>query len=195
MIKIWGATRQRICGQTLYGGVPDKRYSYFFGRSGSSWGWATWKRVADTWESDYQYLNDDYYLDLAAHRYGRVKTFKKSIEGSKQKKDSGIAYWEEITGYRTLLNTGLVIYPTVNMVENVGTSKNATHAVENLKELPKKIQKMFITRAEDVEFPLKHPPYVIEDYRYFDKIYKVAHPMFFSKIARKLERLLRKICR
>ncbi len=185
----------RICGQTLYGGIDDKRYSYFFSRTGCSWGWASWKRVADTWESDYAFLNDDYYLDLAAHRYGKVNIFKKSIKSSKEKRDSGIAYWEEITGYRTLLNTGLVIYPTFNMIENVGTSVNATHAPKDIKQLPKSIQKMFTTRAEEIEFPLQHPPYVIEDPLYFDKQMKQLNPSFFRKLGRKIERIFRKIFR
>ncbi len=183
----------RICGQTLYGGIDDKRYSYFFNKTGTSWGWATWKRVADTWESDYKYLDDDYYLDLVAHRDGQVNKFKKIIKNSKKRKSSGIPYWEDITGYRVLLNTGLVIYPTINMIENVGASKDATHAPDNFKELPKEIQKMFTTRAENIEFPLKHPPYIIEDYHYFEKMMKCLRPSFGKRIKRKFEHLFRKV--
>jgi len=151
----------RICGQTLYGGIEDKRYSYFFSRSGSSWGWASWRRVAESWDSDYSFLEDEYFLDLAKKRYGH-KSISKSVANVKNRKKEGIPYWENIVGYRTLFNSGLVIYPTVNMIENVGTSKNATHAPQNIAELPKDIQQMFVTRAQEIEFPLKHPPYVIE---------------------------------
>lgn len=181
----------RICGQTLYGGVPDKRYSYFFGRNGSSWGWATWKRVADTWETDYQFLNDDYYLDLAEKRFGN-RRFKTSVEIAKKRRDEGIPYWEHIVGFRTTLNSGLVIYPTENMIENVGTSENATHAPDNIAELPKEIQEMFTTRAKDVEFPLKHPPYVIEDYHYFENVMSHIQPSFARRIRRKIEHAYRK---
>ena len=103
----------------------------------------------------------------------------------------GIPYWEPIVGYRTLLNSGLVIYPTVNMIENVGTSANATHAPKNIRQLPKSIQKMFTTRAENIQMPLKHPPYVIEDTSYFNKQMKQLYPSFFAKLARKIERLFR----
>ena len=88
---------------------------------------------------------------------------------------------------------GLVIYPTVNMIENVGTSENATHAPQNIAELPKDIQQMFVTRAQEIEFPLKHPPYVIEDYHYFEKQMKNLRPTFFRKCRRKIEHALRKI--
>ena len=182
----------RICGQTLYGGVPDKRYSYFFGRSGSSWGWATWKRVADTWESDYQFLNDPYYLDLAKHRFGH-KRFSYSVDAARTHAAEGVAYWEHIVGFRTTLQSGLVIYPTENMIENVGTSSNATHAPDNIAELPRDIQAMFMTRAVDAAFPLNHPPYVIEDYHYFDNIMRHIDPSFFRKICRKFEHAYRKV--
>ena len=182
----------RICGQTLYGGVPDKRYSYFFGRSGSSIGWASWRRVAETWEEDYGFINDDYYMDLARHRFNN-KRFERSIETIKKRAAMGVPYWENIIGMRTTLHSGLVIYPTVNMVENVGTSANATHAPADIAELPKEIQQIFITRAEDVEFPLKHPPYVIEDYHYFDEIMSHREPNFRRKLSRKIEHAYRKI--
>ncbi len=182
----------RICGQTLYGGVPDKRYSYFFGRSGSSWGWATWKRVADTWESEYQFLKDPYYLDLARHRFGH-KRFNYSVTAAQKHASEEIPYWEHVVGFRTTLQSGLVIYPSENMIENVGTSSNATHAPDNIAELPRNIQSMFTTRASDISFPLKHPPYVIEDYHYFEKIMKYIHPSFGRKVRRKLEHGYRKI--
>ena len=182
----------RICGQTLYGGIEDKRYSYFFSRSGSSIGWASWRRVAESWESDYSFLEDEYFLDLAKKRYGH-KSISKSVVNVKKRKKEGIPYWENIVGYRTLFNSGLVIYPTVNMIENVGTSENATHAPQNIAELPKDIQQIFVTPAQEIEFPLKHPKYIIDDYHYFEKRMKNLRPTFFRRFRRKIEHALRKI--
>lgn len=182
----------RICGQTLYGGVPDKRFSYFFGRSGSSIGWASWRRVAETWQENYEFLDDPYYLDLGRRRFGH-KRFEKSVSVATERRKEGKPYWEHIIGFRTTMNSGLVIYPCVNMVENVGVSDNATHSVSNIDELPKEIQQIFTTRAEDIEFPLKHPPYVIEDYHYFEEMMKHLSPSFGRKLWRKIEHAYRKI--
>ena len=91
------------------------------------------------------------------------------------------------------MQSGLVIYPTENMVENVGTSQNATHAPDDIAELPKEIQEAFITRAKDIQFPLNHPPYVIEDYHYFHKMMNFLEPSFSRRIKRKIEHLYRKI--
>ena len=182
----------RICGQTLYDGVPDKRFSYFFGRTGSSWGWASWRRVAESWETEYDFLKDEYYIDLGEKRFGH-KRYKKTLEAAKKRAAEGVAYWEHIVGFRTTLQSGLVIYPVVNLIENVGTSANATHAPDNIAELPKEIQRMFLTRAENIKFPLKHPPYVIEDYHYFKKMMKILSPSSFKRLCHKVEHLYRKI--
>lgn len=182
----------RICGQTLFGGVPNKEYSYFFSKTGSSWGWATWKRVADTWEENYKFLDDSYFLDLAKKRFGH-KYFSRSIKNAKNKKRSGIPYWETIVGYRTILSSGLVIYPSVNLIQNVGASINATHAPNNVSELPKDVQTIFLEDSNEITFPLKHPPYVIEDYHYFNKIMKTLFPNIFVRFRRKIEHLFRKI--
>ena len=182
----------RICGQTLYGGIPDKRYSYFFAKSGSSWGWASWKRTADLWESDYNFLKDEYYLDLGKNR-ANMAIYENDVKKAKRHAKENKPYWEDIVGFSTTLNSSLVIYPTVNMIENVGTSVNATHAPDNIAELPKKIQEMFLTKAEEIEFPLKHPPYVIEDYHYIKKVLAVGHPGFLGRNLQRIEHLYRKI--
>ncbi len=182
----------RICGQTLFGGVPDKRYSYFFGRSGSSWGWASWRRVADTWQPEYDFLDDEYYIDLGRHRFGH-KRYETSLATAKSRRGEGKPYWEHIIGFRTTLNSGLVIYPTENMVENTGLSANSTHAPENILELPGDIRRMFQTTAHEMQFPLRHPPYIIEDYHYFEKMMSSIEPGFLVRLRRKVEHQLRRL--
>lgn len=182
----------RICGLTLYQGVPDKRYSYFFSRSGSSTGWATWKRVADTWEEKYDFLNDPYALDLARHRFGN-RRFNYSVKRASKHSQEEVPYWEHIIGFRTTLQSGLVIYPAVNLVENIGVTKNATHAPDNIEELPKDIRYMLEIQKEEMLFPLKHPKYIIEDYHYFDKMMLFINPNLFVKIRRKIEHQINKV--
>ena len=182
----------RICGHTVFGGIPDKRYSYFFSRTGSSWGWASWRRVANDWQENYEFLKDKYFLDLAAHRFAH-RRFKKSIKIAEAKSLEKKAFWEHIIGFRTLLQSGLVIYPAENMIQNVGASINATHSPSNLHELPREIQHFFSTPTHDIIFPLKHPPYIIEDYHYFNKVMRHIEPGLWRKIMRKAEHLCRKL--
>lgn len=81
----------------------------------------------------------------------------------------------------TTLNSRLVIYPTVNLVENIGASVNATHATDRIEKLPSDIRTFFETKAMEIEFPLNHPHYIVEDYHYKNKIINVLQPGFFGK--------------
>lgn len=178
----------RICGQTLYGGIQDKRYSYFFSSVGSSWGWASWRRVAETWEENYDVLEDHYYLDLLDHKNESSALHRRMIKEAQQHKKEKIPYWEHILGLSTALNSRLVIYPSVNLVVNIGASPNATHASDRIDKLPTDIRPLFETKSEEMEFPLKHPEYIIEDYHYKKMIMHTLQPGFFKKLKRKLER-------
>ena len=48
-----------ICGMNNLETV-DSPYSYLFSTTGSIWGWATWKRIVDSWEGDYAFLDHPY---------------------------------------------------------------------------------------------------------------------------------------
>ncbi len=39
---------------------PDVGSDYFFTSVFSIWGWATWRRVAEAWDSDYAFMHDEY---------------------------------------------------------------------------------------------------------------------------------------
>ena len=79
------------------------------------------------------------------------------------------------------------------MVKNIGLSINSTHAPQNLLELPKDVQRMFNEPAEEIEFPLKHPPYIIEDYHYFDKVMKIINPNVMVRFRRKIAHQIRRM--
>ncbi len=177
----------RICGQTLFDGIEDKRYSYFFSSFGSSWGWASWRRVADTWQENYDVLEDSYYQDLLNHKNNNSKVHHRMIKEAMQHKEDKIPYWEHIVGFSTVLNARLVIYPTVNMVSNIGASQNATHATDSIYKLPKDIRYVFEIPVQDSVFPLIHPTYMIEDYHYIEKVKNLWQPSFPTKVARKIE--------
>ena len=40
--------------------TPNITDDYFFTSAFSVWGWATWKRVADLWDSDYTFIQDEF---------------------------------------------------------------------------------------------------------------------------------------
>ena len=152
----------RICGTNLLGqyNIP---YDYFFSSTGNSWGWASWKRVADTWDTNYEFLHDEYAISCMENLETDKKPSKQLLDACKLRNDEQIPYWEHIVGARTILYSGLIIYPSQNMVCNIGLSEYSTHAPKNVKMLPKSVRQFFNTKIYEIEFPLSAPKYVVSD--------------------------------
>jgi hypothetical protein len=107
---------------------------------------------------------------------------------------AGKAYYETILGSSMHLNHRLNIVPAKNMITNIGVTANATHSVSDIRMLPKGVQRIFNMPAYELEFPIKHPPYVIEDKEFKERIDRVmgkGHPLirYYRKGASILRRL------
>lgn len=178
-----------ICGMNNLEKVTDYPESYLFTTSGSIWGWATWKRVAEQWEAEYNYLNDPFTLSLLKRKIGR-KYYRVLIKVWADHKNSGKPHFESILGSSLYLNSRLNIVPTMNMISNTGLSENSTHAADSLKKIPKRLRQLFFMKTYELDFPLKHPKYIVEDIEYkrnVDKLMANGYPLI------KLYRLIESI--
>lgn len=167
-----------ICGMNTIGQV-DSPYSYLFARTGSIWGWATWKRNFDQCEPAYDWLNDHYNLKLLKDVLGDAD-YKHLINSAKKHKRTTNPYHESILGAFTHLNSKLNIIPTQNLISNIGIGADGTHALDSMDKLPKGIRKVLFMKTYELEFPLKHPKYVLEDVAYkkkLDRIMGKGYPM------------------
>ena len=167
--------------------VPD---DYFFTSFLSIWGWASWRRVAERWNAEYQFMQDHYNLhqieSLAMKRGYRNNMLKMFRDHSQ----SGKAYFESIYWADMILNSGLTIMPTKNLVNNIGLTVDSTHFSAELKTMPGRLRRIFTMPRYELTFPLKHPHYVIENVDYLDRRYKVLgwnHP--WTKVCYSLEEL------
>lgn len=170
--------------------TPDVPYDYFFTTFPSIWGWASWRRVIDRWEGDYAFLNDEYSVKLLKslnnqrnYRHSMVKMFY-------DHRATGKEYYESILWADLILNSGLCIMPTKNLVNNVGLTPDSTHFSAELQTMPRRLRRIFTMPRYELEFPLKHPRYVIEDVAYMKRRYKTMgwnHP--WTKIGYSLEEL------
>ena len=161
----------RICGINLLGKY-DVPADYFFSSVGNSWGWASWRRVAEKWESDYKFLDDDYSMKCMRNLQPDLKPHLKWEKECELHCKEGVPYWEHIVGAEITLNHRLVIYPKVNMVSNVGLSVNSTHAPDSFDKLPRMNRQFFGAATYELSFPLTHPMYMIDDVSYYDKCSK-----------------------
>lgn len=167
-------------------GVP---YDYFFTSVFSIWGWASWRRVIDTWDGEYTFMSDDFnrrQLEAVVKERGYRRNFMKMCaDHASQHKP----FYESIFWASMLMNNGLAIMPTRNMVNNVGATTDSTH-FSALKTMPARLRRIFTMSRYDVSFPLRHPQYVMEYMPYKESFYRAQgwnHP--WIKIGRSFEEL------
>lgn len=172
----------RICGMNNLGELDGCNDDYFFTRSGSVWGWATWKRVADEWEPNYDFIKDEYSIKQLAQNKND-KGFKEFYENVKRHSLTGKPYWESVQSMRKLLSASLDIVPQKNMIRNVGVSQNSTHSVADINLVPKKLRKAFYEMdIHEIPFPLKHPKYIVENLDYPNYLEEATRSTIFTKI-------------
>lgn len=177
----------RICGMNNIGVSEDCPYSYFFSNVGSVWGWATWKRVANTWDEGYTFLNDKYHMDALA-LINNHKDYGNFLKTSIRHSSSGKPHWETIVSFNSLLNSTLNIIPKENMISNIGITENATHALSDIRVVPKELRKIFYMKTYEIVFPLKHPQYIVNNLKYVNLLSKqFGKNNQFSKIQRIFE--------
>ena len=179
-----------VAGYNVDEVTPDMPYSYFFTSAFSIWGWASWRRVVSQWEGDYQFLDDEFsmhQLDALIRQRGYRKEF---IKMCRDHRDSGKPQFESIFWAAMLFNSGLAIMPSKNMINNVGASADSTH-YSAYKTMPRRLKQLFSMPRYDLDFPLVHPRYVIEEAGYWKRMYKAngwGYPL--TKAGRSLEELL-----
>lgn len=152
--------------------------SYFFSATGSVWGWATWKRVADTWEENYEFLDDEYNLKRLMEMRNQ-KSHQDYHKVCLEHKAQGVPHWETVESYARFMQNQLCIVPSINLVKNVGLGENSTHSNTALENVPKEVREACYHDAQVMEFPLKHPKYIFENVNYRDELLKISgegHP-------------------
>lgn len=131
-------------------------YSYYFSRYTHTLGWASWRR---TWKN--------YDFDMKLWPEIKKGNFLKDVLGNTR----AVSYWTKIFDamyekrmnswdyawlYTCWLRSGLNITPCANLVSNIGFGPDADVYKDRYKifdDIP----------ADALEFPLKHPPYMIRD--------------------------------
>ncbi|KST65146.1 hypothetical protein [Mastigocoleus testarum] len=147
-----------IAGQNAQLGQKRTDYSYYFSSYSHCWGWASWRRA---WKN----------YDLHIKLWQEVK--KSNILDSILNDSKAVSYWESIFDsiyenpmgitwdyqwtFACWMQGGLNVIPNVNLVQNVGLGADATNFNFNQ-------DVSFINLpTEAVEFPLKHPPFIVRN--------------------------------
>lgn len=155
-----------ICGYNHIGVSQDTPYDYLFSRKGSIWGTAIWKR---TWNRylEYEFKEDSYSLSLINDNLRHDKYFRGAVNNyAKSNIYEGHTPGEEFfCQFCVYAHHQLFIIPKKNLISNIGVTKDSWHTSE-LKFVPKGLRRVYNSRTYTLQFPLKHPKYIIPDLRY-----------------------------
>ena len=169
--------------------TKDCPYDYFFTSAFSIWGWASWRRVVEKWDGSLSILDDKYYLDQLQNLI-KVRGYKSDfIKTCRLHRDSGYPQFESVFWSHMMLNNGLAIMPSQNMISNIGATEDSAH-YSALKTLPKAIRRIFLMQRYELNFPLRHPKYVVDNVAYQQRmnLYNAwNHP--WIKVGRSFEEL------
>lgn len=165
--------------------------SYFFTSVFSIWGWASWRRVIDTWDGSYSWMDDPEKM-AKVERVIREKRLRKDfLPMCRDHRAAGKKFYETIFWASMLLNDGVAIMPTRNLINNRGVTDDSTHFQGSLKTMPRRLRKQFTMPRYEIDFPLVHPAEVKEYEPFKEAVYlrnAWGHPM--RKVAYSLEELL-----
>jgi len=185
-----------ICGMNNTDISQHVNDSYLFTTKGSCWGWASWKRVVMQWDENYPWLESE--QDMRNLRGQRLEEheFKSLVNYVQQHKKSGKAHYETIGGMDVYLYNRLNIVPKYNMITNIGIGEGATHGPTSTQVLSKRSAKLFNKKRYEIEFPLKHPKYMMPDY-VFEKQMRLINPfqMQLDRVEVLIKRLIYKFKR
>ena len=164
--------------------------SYFFTSNHSIWGWASWRRVIDQWDEHYAFLDDPVQLQQMENLI-RQRGFRDDfLLTCRRHRELGKAFYETISESCMRLNNGLAIVPRDNLINNLGVTTDSTHFAGTTATLPRGYRRIFTMGRHPMQFPLQHPPHVMEHVAFKERVYRIMawnHPGI--KIARSIEEL------
>lgn len=154
----------------FFDGYPSQ-YSYYMSHFLQIWGWASWRRVWQTYEYDSKKLQREEFLKKLKDNFSRpVYRYYKNIFDmmSEYKNDT----WDYQFFFNQTIYERFSIIPFSNLVENIGFgSADSSH--------PTDTKNVFIRQLTNHKshpiYPLKHPEIIFRDPE-ADKIYaSLAH--------------------
>lgn len=165
-------------------------YDYLFTDTMNIWGWASWRRVISLWDTAYSFLDDADTMRLLRQETRRRGLRPEMIDAAKDHRASGREYYETLLWTAMLLNNGLAIVPTRNLITNLGAAAGSVHYSAQLATQPRRLRRLFTMGRHELDFPLRHPKHIIDDADYHDAFFRThawGHP--WIKIGRSMEEL------
>ena len=160
-----------VLGMNGFGVSEEIKDSYTFTKAVHGWGWASWKRVMDTQDPLYTWLENSEKMKSIQEYFHNKDAYEKFIQLSKKRCSEKIAYWEVTNGASQMIFNRVNIMPRYNMICNVGLGEDSTHSGSDIKLVPKRWRSMFYMKRHEISLDLVHPK-TIETNALFDKVWR-----------------------
>ncbi len=150
----------QICGHNFQFGHTRGPFSYFFSRHNlCSGGWATWRRAWRHFDPSlalWPALRETSWL---LHMLGDPKAAElyRTVFDQAHAGGGDVNYWDYQWTFACWAHHGLSILPNTTLLSNVGFREDATHT-----KVAASDRRAFLA-AEEMLFPLRHPPLVVQD--------------------------------
>lgn len=154
-----------ISGNNQLNNWKRGEYSYHFSKFGGIGAWASWKRAWKYFDIEISNWKDETIKTLLKNKLNNYEFYSRKLAYDKLYNNSeNTTAWDYQWGFARLMQSGLAISPSCNLICNIGFGPDATHSTT--------ISKVINLKAQNMEFPLKHPSFVIADNEYDKKMIK-----------------------
>ena len=171
-------------------------YSYGFSEIGAIGGWSTWKSRWQEYDFnmaklDNRYIKENMESSILPKTIARKRLM--TWESSKAKIDEAkdVSFWDYQWVFAMHLNSWLAIVPEHSQIRNIGIGIDSTHSGDSYDLLPKGIADFFFIELKNLDFPLKHPEFVLASRKYDREYYRRIYPNLFARLSEKRRRILK----
>jgi len=149
-----------ISGNNFLPDVIEKGLSYDYGSRPYAWGWAGWRRAWRNYDVDFPFWETQKNKRSILFHNKREKIYYSSFIPDTIYNRNGINTWDTQWIFALRLQNQLCIYPSINLVENIGAGHpEAVHMTKKSKQ----------PSAGIMSFPLTSPLYVLRNKRLDDR--------------------------
>ncbi|NJN75291.1 MAG: glycosyltransferase family 2 protein [Synechococcaceae cyanobacterium RL_1_2] len=173
-----------ILGSNVLTTWKPELQSYHFSYFGGCWGWATWRRAWQHYDVDMQAWQDPEVKQRLRDIIGNEQQYQNRAQVFDATYTGKILTWDYQWLFTRMINSGLSITPSRNLISNLGFNSNSTNTsldVNGVGNLP----------TYPMAFPMKGPQAVVVD-RDFDntRYAKTWDNGFKNRLKRSLKRRL-----
>ncbi len=172
-----------ISGQNVQFGHKRTHYSYYFSRYNHCWGWASWRRAWQNFDYDMQLwplIKENGWLKDILKDEIAVKYWTKIFQDTYDDKTNSWAYrWT----FSCWTQNHLSILSNINLISNIGFAREATNTKKDVSIFSK-------IPTEEIYFPLKHPPFIVQDVESDDFTQRTLYcPPLINRINTKIKNI------